>query len=46
MLKEKNKSAPDQTRTGDLVINSHTLYLLSYGGKEVLGEKFCLNKFL
>ncbi len=26
------KSALDQTRTGDLMVNSHALYLLSYEG--------------
>ena len=28
------QNAPDQTRTGDLVINSHTLYRLSYRGNK------------
>ena len=28
----KNKNSPGQTRTADLVINSHPLYQLSYRG--------------
>ena len=28
-----------RVRTGDLVINSHTLYLLSYDGKAFLQKK-------
>ena len=30
----KNKIALDRGRTDDLVVNSHTLYLLSYKGKK------------
>ena len=29
----KENDAPSQTRTGDLAVNSRTLYRLSYGGR-------------
>jgi hypothetical protein len=31
-FKGSSANASDQTRTGDLAVNSRTLYLLSYGG--------------
>ena len=36
-------SSPEQTRTADMVVNSHPLYRLSYRGKLILDEEY---KFL